>query len=164
MVRTGSADNIGRSDNLNPRFRIIGKGLVDRAHIRDKVRAIPLSTEPLQAQECMASQADQSRRIVIHNRIGHGDCTDGIVPPKSAKSQQLSVTRHLPAPRTARDNSATSESGMFLRSRQSSAQRLDLGCGSQAALHRSIHVSLPSQTGMFTGEEDTTTRTGKPRA
>ena len=97
MVRTGSADNIGRSDNLNPGFRMIGKGSVDRAHIRDKVRAIPLSTKPLQAQECMASQADQSRRLVIHNRIGHGDCPDRIVPPKSAKSQQLSVTQHQPA-------------------------------------------------------------------
>ena len=58
MVRTGSADNIGRSDNLDPGFRIIGKGSVDLTHIRDKVRAIPLSTEPLQAQECMASQAE----------------------------------------------------------------------------------------------------------
>ena len=83
---------------LDPGFRIICKGSVDLTHIRDKVWAIPLSTEPLQAQECMASQADQSRRIVIHNRIGHGDCNDGIVPPKSSKSQQLSVIQYQPAP------------------------------------------------------------------
>lgn len=35
---------------------------------------------------------------------------------------------------------------------------LDLGCGSQSALDRTIHMALPSQTGMLTGKEQTAAR------
>jgi hypothetical protein len=60
---------------------MIGKSSVDRCHVFDKLGVVPLSTKPLHAQERMASEADLRGGIVRHNEIGHGDNTQGIVPP-----------------------------------------------------------------------------------
>jgi len=57
-VRTSCTDNIGGSNHLDPGVRMVGEESVDRGHILNKLGAIPLSTEPLQAQQRMAPQAD----------------------------------------------------------------------------------------------------------